>query len=424
MMSRVLRITNLALLLLLAGCSSLAPLLFTPTPAPVPRATVTPQPVVTQPPAPPVEGPRILRVWLPPRFDPHGDTPSAELLRQRIAEFEARHPGLVMDIRVKAETGEAGLLNSLSITSMAAPSIMPDLIALTHSDMESAVLKGLLHPMDGLTALLQDPDWYAYSRQMGRVHNTGFGLPFASDALVILYRPAVFSEPPSSWDAIFSSGNLFVYPPSDAQASFSLALYLSAADQPVESQGALTIDEDALVRVLSFHQLVIESGMTPPGIKEFNSDQQSLPIYFDGTAGLAVIWASHDLKVNSGRLAPLPGLEDAPYTLTDGWVWALAGEDNENQTLAVELASWLVESDFLSGWTRVSGYLPTRPQALSGWEDEGLRESVDEILQFARPLPSDDVLSALGPLLQGAVIRIYNGEQPEAVARSVIEESR
>jgi multiple sugar transport system substrate-binding protein len=424
MTAKVLRVSYCVALVLLAGCSDLASLLFTPTPVPLSTATAAPQTVVT-PTAAPEDGARTLRVWLPPRFDPNGDSASSELLRQRIAEFASQHPGLVIDIRIKAEQGEAGLLNSLSITSMAAPSAMPDLIALTHSDMESAVLKGLLHPLDGLTTLLQDPDWYAYARQMGRVQNTAYGLPFASDALVVLYRPAVFAEPPSNWDSIFSSGNQIVYPPSDPQAFFSLALYLSVADQPLESsQGALMIDEDALVRALSFHQSAIERGIVPLGIKDFQNDQQILQIYREGTAGMAVIRASSDLRSKSGQFAPLPDLNDAPYTLVDGWVWALAGEDHDNQLLAVELAARLVESDFLSDWTGASGYLPTRPQALGGWEDDELRRSVDDVLQFAHPLPSDDVMAVLAPLLQKAVMRVYSGEQPEAVARSVIEELR
>jgi multiple sugar transport system substrate-binding protein len=420
MMSRLLRFAHTALILSLVGCSSLAPFLATPTAVPVISATVTPQPPAVQTEVP-VDGARILRVWLPPRFDPNANTASANLLKQRIYEFETQHPGLQIEIRVKAEEGDAGLLNSLSVTSMAAPSIMPDLIALTHSDMDTAVLKGLLHPMDGLTTLLQDPDWYAFARQMGRVQNTGFGLPFASDALVILYRPAVFEEPPSSWESIFASGNQMVYPPSDPQAFFSLALYLSETDQPSDGQGNLTIDEDALVHVLSFHKNAMDSNVVDPSRKEDRTEQQSLQIYYDGRAGAAIIWASRDLKVKSGRFAPLHGLNDSPYTLADGWVWALAGEDNENAALAVELASWLVESDFLSEWTHLSGYLPTRPQALAGWEEAELKQDVNDLLQFARPMPSEDVLSILGPILQGAVIRVFNGEQPEAVARSVIE---
>ena len=61
-------------------------------------------------------------------------------------------------------------------------------------------------------------------------------------------------------------------------------------------------------------------------------------------------------------------------------------------------------------------------QALSGWEGDELKASINEVLQSAHPIPSKDVVSVVGPLMQGALIRIFNGEQPEVVARSVIED--
>jgi ABC-type glycerol-3-phosphate transport system substrate-binding protein len=423
MMSRALRITYYALLAFLVGCSSIAPYLSTPTPVPTAQITSTPQIDATQP-APDVAEPRILRVWLPPRFNPNAGTPSADLLKQRFAEFEADHPGLVIEVRVKAEDGESDLLNSLSVTSMAAPSITPDLIALTHSDMEAAVLKGLLHPIDGLTTLLQDPDWYGYARQLGIVQNTGFGLPFAGDAMVIVYRSAVFESAPSDWNAIFESGNQMVFPVSDPQAYFPLSLYLSVNDQLADDKGASILDEGTLVQVLSLYRQALDSETVALTIREDQTDQQALRLYREGSADLAVIWASSDLPTQSGQFIPVHGLDDAPYSLVNGWVWALAGSDNENQISAIELASYLVESDFMSAWTTASGYLPTRPQALNGWENEELKKSINEVLQSGHPVPSEDVISVWGPILRGALVRIFNGDQPEVVARSVIESSK
>ena len=76
----------------------------------------------------------------------------------------------------------------------------------------------------------------------------------------------------------------------------------------------------------------------------------------------------------------------------------------------------------MSEWTHELGYLPTRPQALDGWEGDELKTSIDEVLQSAHPMPADDVVSIVGPILQGALVRVFNGEQPEVVARSVIED--
>ena len=116
------------LFIVLAGCSSLAPFLAQsahrrlfplyhllrgdrPHPRLSLRATETQRPA---------NEPRILRVWLPPQFDPNAGTESANLLQQRLADFEMGHPGLEIEVRIKAEEGEANILNALSVTSMAA----------------------------------------------------------------------------------------------------------------------------------------------------------------------------------------------------------------------------------------------------------------------------------------------------------------
>lgn len=419
-MSRFLRFIQIGLILFLAGCSSLAPLLTTPTPVPVLEATSTPQVTPTQT-MPVLDQPSLLRVWLPPQFDPNAGTPSAELLKQRLLDFETDHPGVKLEIRIKAENGNTDLLDILSATSNAAPAVMPDLIALSYSDVQTAASTGFLHPLEGMTNILQDPDWYAVAREFGQYQNTEVGLPFASDAQLIVYRPAAFEPAPSSWNRITESGSYLVFPVSDPNAIFSINQYLSDGGQLTDEQGVITLNEETLTRVLSFHKIALETGTVPFEIGDFRTDEQSLQFFREGKADLAVAWASSDIKTQSGQYMPVLGLNDVSYSLANGWVWALAGTNVENQPLAVELATYLVESGFMSEWTRASGYLPTRPQALEGWDDDQLKVSINEVLQSAHPVPVDSVLSVVGPLMQEALVRIFNGEQPEVVARSVIE---
>jgi multiple sugar transport system substrate-binding protein len=408
-MTRALRIVNFGLLLLLVGCSSLAPLLSTPTPVPASTATATPQATPT-PTAPAVDQPHLLRVWLPPQFDPNAETPSAQLLKQRLLDFENEHPGLVIEVRIKAS---ADITGTLSVTSNAAPSAMPDLIALSYADMQTAASAGFLHPLEGLTDILQEPDWYSFARELGHFQSTEYGLPFASDAILMVYRPAVFDGPLSNWDFIINSGNQIVFPASDPQASFPLALYLS-----VEKK---LVDEETLTRVLTLYKQALTTETISPSIRDFQTGEQALQLFRNGEADVAVVWASNDIGAQSGEYLPLLGLDNVHYSLGTGWVWSLAGSGTENEPLAVELASYLVENDFMSAWTQSSGYLPTRPQALNGWKNEKLQASLNEVLQSAHPIPVDDTTRILTPLLQEALIRIFNGEQPEAVARSVVE---
>jgi ABC-type glycerol-3-phosphate transport system substrate-binding protein len=340
----------------------------------------------------------------------------AELLDQRLREFEAEHSDLEIEVRIKTDPVEF-----LRVTTNAAPDSMPDLIALSYDEMQAAAAAGYLHPLDGFTDILQDPDWYVFARDLSSVQNAGYGIPFAADALLTVYRPVVFDQPPATWDAIVNSGAKIVFPASDADGYFPLALYLSLGGKLSDEQGEFSLDESVLARVLSVYQSAYEAEAIPISSRAFQSDEQVLISYRNGEADLAVVWASSDIATVSGEYSSLPGLEDVPYSIGDGWVWAFAGSDPQIQPLAVELASYLVESDYMSEWTYASNYLPTRPLALEAWQGDALKSGLNDVLLSAHPAPSPQSISRFGSLVQGALTRIFNGDQAEAVARSVVE---
>lgn len=420
-MARALRITLYASLIFLAGCSSLAPFLASRTPTPVtvistPEATLetsTPEPDATETPRP-ATGPRILRVWLPPQFDPNADTESANLLKQRLADFETQHPGLEIEVRIKAEEGEANILNALSVTSMAAPTALPDLVALSRPALEAAALKGLLHPIDGLSTTLQDPNWYGYARQLGEIENIGYGLPFAGNVFALVYRSDLGEF--TNWKEILASEGVLAFPAGDPQGLVGLSLYASAGGEIVNSQGLPTLDQAVLTRLLSLIEDGLGASMLSPSLAIVGTDAQALQLYRDRNANMVITWASNYRLSSDEKILALPGLDETPYSFATGWMWSLAGSDAENQALAVELAEYLIADDFIGEWTRAAGYLPTRPSSIDGQDP-----TIAALVESAKPIPSNDVLSVLGQLMQDALIRVLNGERPEAVAGSVVD---
>lgn len=406
MIRNVLRVACFVILALLVGCSSLAPLLSNPTPAPVSLVTFTPQPFsVPTPTVLPVTEAHVLRIWLPPRFDPNADTESANLLKQRLADFETAHPGLKIDVRIKAEEGATSLLNALSITSNAAPAVLPDLIALSHPDLESAALKGLIHPIDGLSVLLDDPNWYPYARELGHIQNIGYGLPFAGDMLVLVHRPELEVN---SWDEILASEESLLFPANDPQSLIMLSLYVSAGGKIINEQGLPTLEEAPLTQVLTLIQNGLEAKIFSPALINYETDEQSYQAYREGRANIVITWAAN----KTGNIKPIPSL-GAPQTFATGWVWALAGSNPENQQAATELAEYLLADEFIGKWLADNGYLSTRLSQTSKF---------NTILESAHALPANDVLVFLGPIMNQALSRLLNGEQVEAVVRSVMEQ--
>ena len=408
---------------LLTGCANIASLLPTPKSATVPSSTPT-APASTATPVPPTVtpgGPRTLRIWVPPQFDPFAGTEAGALLQERLDEFIPRHPGLRIDVRVKVESGTSGLLNALSTTRSAAPSVMPDLVALSRADLESATSKGLLHPMDGLTTLPENADWFPYARQMAHIQNSTFGLPFAGDALALVG----FRYPlPTAWSEL-TGETIFIFPAADPRALLTLSLYLSAGGTLQDSQGRMALDEAVLADVLSFYLPGTENGFISPQVINYESYDQAWNAFREQRGNLVVSWTSAFLNEETIplALAPLPGLETGQYTLATGWSWALSGSNLENQTMAVELAEFLSDSQFLAEWTQAAGYLPTRPTALSSWEDARIQLVLTQTAKSSNLIPGEDLLVTLGPLFTEAALSVLNEEQlPTEAARSVIEQ--
>ena len=429
MTHRILRAAFCGLLVFLTGCTSLQSIdsswlnqiLYTKTPVPVilQTATLTPEPVPTHPvtpqPKPAVASPQILRIWVPPQFNPNLNNPASALLKERLNDFETDHPGLEIDVRIKSESGDADLLNSLSITSMAAPNALPDLVALPRHSLEAAAQKGLVKSLD-ISKDLQNPEWYPYARDLAEIDGIPYGLPFAGDALVTVYRPDLVWI--KSWDDILLSDKQLVFAGADTNGEAALALYASAGGALTDAQGKPTLDQDALINVLELFSKGRAVTLFPDSSRNISTDDQVLQEYRVRRATDMAIYHYSKYRANQdGLYQPLMGLGDQPhYTYADGWMWALTGRNSDQQQVAMDLANYLTEDEFLSSWLREANYLPARRLTTK----EPVDETVRSVIQAAQPIPSADIVSTLGPLLEEAVTRVLNGEDPEAVARSVI----
>jgi multiple sugar transport system substrate-binding protein len=417
----------------LAGCQSV-PLPFlqdTPIPPTVtPTETTTPTPVGYDTPTPGVTPlapgtPVTLTIWLPPQFDPNAGTPAGDLLKARLEQFSQQHAGVSIQVRLKAPSGPASLLDSLAAASAAAPMALPDLVILSRDELESASLKGLIIPLDGLTQQLNDPDWYNYARQMSTLQGSHFGLPFAGDALALLYRPANLAALTSDWNSVLRQYTPLAFPAVDPQAMVTLALYESVGGPVVDSQGRPTLSADALAQVLSLYNSGSKNGIFPAWLTEYDTDGQAWEAYREDRAQMVVTWISHYLSgapADTSAL-PLPPLGKTSLTLSTGWLWALPDGHPDRRAIDVELSEWLVDSSFLAKWSAATGYLPTRPTALADWPDHNLQTLVSQIVLSAQNRPDNDVISALGPVLENAVQQVIKSQaDPIKVSQAAVEQ--
>jgi multiple sugar transport system substrate-binding protein len=399
-----------------------------PSPTPADVGTQTQAiPSLTETASPP-DNQSVLRIWVSPEFDPDADNPASQLLKARLEGFVSENPDLNLEVRVKASDGEGGMLESLVAANVAAPSAVPDLVLLSRPLLESATLKGVLYPFDGLTELMNDPNWYDYARQQSQIQSSTYGIPFAGDGLVLAFRQTLTETQTSNLEVLLSLGEPLLYPAADPQALFTLSLYLATNSSVQDAQGRPSLDKDALISIFEFDQQASQVGVMPYGLTQYTNDAQVWEAFTNIQYPMAITWAStfltHQISTSDNlALSAAPTMRGVPFTLATGWSWALPNQDPERRSTAVRLVEYLVDREFMAQWTYTAGYLPPRKDVLQGWREMGLSDTLDSISSSAVLVPSVDILSSLGPPLEQALVSVLRAQSdPQTAAQAVISQ--
>jgi ABC-type glycerol-3-phosphate transport system substrate-binding protein len=389
----------------------------------VETATRTPQ--VLQPSPTPK---RNLTIWLTPTFAPDPSTPAGSLLEERLIAFQQNNPGISVIVRLKDEQGPGGLLETLLTAHNVAPSVLPDVIAIDPIALRSAALKGLLIPLDGLVAQPNSPEWYDYAISTTYDLGSFFGLPFASDAEVLAYKTDRYPEAPSSWSDLLTSSATFIFPAGDPNAAFTLFQY-TALDGPLyDDNGMPTLDPVILNDLFTFYHSAHVSGVLPTSIFQHLSPADTWDSLKSEQVSSAVVPLSSFLaEGNSETISavPLPARTQPGISPTENWSWAIITPDQDLQSLAAELITWLTEPEFLGPWTYALGMLPPTTSSLALWPEDAEAALVSSLVTVAQPRPTAEELATFGPILHTAVEAVVLGRAtPNEAAHNALEELR
>ena len=423
---------GLILVMLLSGCESLPfeiPWLanrtptetaspdggeeLTPTPEMTITAEATPEPVTE------------LTLWVPPEMDPLMDAEASQILNSRLQSFSDQNDGIEINVRIKAASGVGGLLDALTATNAAAPEALPDLIALSRSDLETAALKNLIFPLDGLTEIPDDNDWYDFTRQMALLQGSTFGLPISADSLVLVYHGGSFEQLPTSWSDIFETDAVFAFPVESDRSLFQMSLYQAAGGSLQDNQRRPVLEVAPLTATFRLFREGVEAGVISEALLQYQTDAQVWTAFQEGQANIVVTWLSNYLQdaPTDAVLLPMLAIDNNSVSLGTGMSWALATPDVNRHDIAIELAEFLAEPAFLADWDAAMGYLPPRPSALGNLPDENLQSSLNQIALMTRLRPSNDIVSSLGPIIRDQTRQVLQGLVDPSQAAQVAVES-
>jgi len=453
---------SLVLLLVLTGCGG-----NTPTPVPASPTSVLsplPSPVTSTPTREAQPVIVILELWLPEELDPYGDGPGAAILARQLADFSRVYQDLQVEVIVKKAHGRGGLLDFLRAARDAAPSVLPDLVVLDAADLRTAAGSDLIQPLDQLLSSAEMAERFPFAVEMETVDGRTMGFVIGADMQHLAYRPAVLESPPASWTQVLSSSESLLFPAGgrDRQVNdATLIQYLAVGGKLTDEEGKPALDGDALAGVLDFYSdcmgtvaisptitptitSTVGTGEAPPLITptitstisagvisptvvlNIRDADQAWELFKEGEGGMTVVWASRYWLEADGTMAPasIPTRDGYPLTIARReWVVAMVADDPARQALALLLLEWLITPDHNGQWTRAAGYLPGARSALRAWNVSSADRAVlRSILDAAVPAPDPEVMAAVGPAMQEALVAVLRRRAtPEEAAASAVQ---
>lgn len=389
-----------------------------PSVSPVPTSTSAPQSSETQ-------SPVTLTIWLPPQQSPYAENPAAELLSERLAEYEESHPSFKIQIRLKEEEGTAGLFQSLLTTHNAAPSALPDIVGLSPKAIRQSVSADLLNPLETLFESSETSDWYDHTEPASVLNGDLFGIPYASDTDIFIYKMSSYSETPISWSDLISGDETFLIPAGDRSARFTLAQYLDLGGVLEPSDSNQIFDVGFMREILEFYYAARESGHLPlSALQLVSAEEVFTALSEDGADGAVVPLEAYLHQISKSQYAanPLPTQDGDGFIFTKTYSWAIVNGNFERQLASAELVRWLVEPDFLGPWAYELGMLPASSSALAQWPDSATAALANRLIRAATPLPDYDILDQLGPLVQTAIEEVLFGRMSPQQAAETLQE--
>ena len=364
-----------------------------------------------------------MAIWLPQQFDPDDGSEAAALINHRFQEFSENNPKVNLRVRVKPAAGPGSILETLTNASAVAQDALPSLILISRSDLVQAASKNLLIPIEGLSGVTDENDWFDISRELSIYQGSLYCVPFAVNALGLVYKNIAFDNDQPTWEEMIRQSEKLFFASGDPEALTSVALYQSAGGVITSKSGQPDLETNALTSVLSAYAAAARNNRISSSVQDYQTDDQVWDAFLSSKKSSALTWTNHALaEPKTFGLAMLPTLGNEPFTLAGGWMWCMTEPHEQDRIYAVTLAEFLVEPDFLASWAPISGYLPVRPSTISGFAGKELQNTISKILLSAHLRPDKFQISEIGAEIKIAISEVLQKQNsPEVSALNAIK---
>ncbi|RZQ62944.1 extracellular solute-binding protein [Amycolatopsis suaedae] len=372
-----------------------------------------------------------LRVWL---FDEANRAPKEAAVNEAIAEFEAAHAGVDVDVQWIAVEGRAdkfaGAFND--------PASAPDVAEFGNTDVASYVETGALADLTGdIQSWKEGADLLPTVLETAKVDGKVYGLPWFTGIRALYYRTDVFTElgltPPKSITELTETARRIRAAKPDlygisvgGQYTYAMLPFLWAhggeiARQDDQKRWTSSLTTAEAKAGLTAYTNLIKDDICPPAQCANLTGTQSVQAFAGGKAAMTV-GGDFNRKAVEGSLAgkyavvPLPGKDPGSVApaFAGGNLLGVFGA-TKRKSLAVEFTQLLGSAKYQGKMYQGMGNLPTlgSVQQQLSTSDPFLKPFVDTIKAGTKFVPSTPAWSKIDAqkILPTALQQIVTGEQ-------------
>ncbi len=350
-------------------------------------------------------GDRQLVIWVPDFFQPPETTPVA-LLEDVYEQFRHNHPGVHLDLQIKAESGDSSLFNYLRYAQNMAPTILPDVVLLNTEQLWQAADLGLIQEIDW-QSLPRAPDLFPFAQDAAQYQEAVLGIPYSADIIHLVYPAAEIEQAPLTWADLIARGEPYLFAAGKRELpNESLLLQYVGAGGQLTEDGAVN-NPDALKALFTFVAQAKQQGILPGSLVEIKnldtvwSTFEADPAGFADTSARLVLARRQTLeRLGFGHIPTATG---ATLTIAHTWAFAVVTPDTQQQQLALELIAQLLDPAVHSAWSRSTGQLPTQTTAyLAVLDTSPYYEFLQRQLEVAMAIPNGRPFADFAKRLQQA----------------------
>lgn len=379
-------------------------------PALTPAATAIPRANLVQ---------RPLTVWMPALLAGEARPGAEQIIAAAVDDFTLRFAGQTVELVVKADEGQASLLNYLRSTQRVAPTILPDLLLLDAKQIWQVIELGLAQPLTP-TQLTQRDGFYPFAWDAVSIHDRYYGVPYFAAPVHLAYNVQLVETAPTIWSEVVASGHRFAFAGAGSSGyadEWVLLQYLNAGG---ELGRGSSVRPEALARLFSTLDQGRSTGTIPPEAMTYASANAVWAALAAGHVEMASVPANVYLGERAAgapfAVAPVPGINGEGRTIADVYAFIILTDDGERRTRALALIDHLLAPEVHGAWAYAVDWLPVRPEALTSWlANDEYTLFIQPLLEEAIALPGERSFADLSRRLQQVTTSVMNGEMtPEA----------